>query len=133
MAYDPVEYHRKYYKENKARIDARNRKYYWEHKEEITSRIKNRRKKNHEEVIKAERAYAETPNRKNKKLIRDFTYRNILKGNLKQKPCEKCGEKQAMTHHCDYNKPLEVMWLCSKCHAEWHRNNKPVELKGKNG
>jgi hypothetical protein len=36
-------------------------------------------------------------------------------------PCERCGVATSLKHHEDYEKPLEVMWLCCKHHSERHK------------
>lgn len=54
-------------------------------------------------------------------------------GVLVPQPCESCGangtmadgRREVQAHHDDYNKPLNVRWLCQRCHHEWHRHNKP--------
>lgn len=46
----------------------------------------------------------------------------IRDGKLKREPCEVCGSQRAQAHHDDYSKPLEVRWLCTKHHAEYHIN-----------
>lgn len=45
----------------------------------------------------------------------------------KPSQCETCGRTSKLHgHHCDYNKPLDVMWLCDPCHKQWHRENTPI-------
>lgn len=46
----------------------------------------------------------------------------IKKGALIQRPCEICGELKVDAHHDDYDRPLDVRWLCRKHHNEHHRN-----------
>lgn len=49
----------------------------------------------------------------------------VKRGALIRKPCESCGSEDCVHgHHDDYNKPLDVRWLCQKCHFEWHKHNR---------
>ncbi len=64
--------------------------------------------------------------------------RAIRKGELVRPiKCSKCrgikvfkdGRSGIQAHHCDYNKPLDVMWLCQPCHHKWHKFNEPIRRK----
>lgn len=50
-------------------------------------------------------------------------YANVYKrrGKLVQQPCAKCGDAKSEMHHRDYTRPLEVEWLCRKCHLAEHQ------------
>jgi hypothetical protein len=40
--------------------------------------------------------------------------------------CERCSRPcRPQAHHHDYNAPLEVEWICSRCHASVHRKRDP--------
>ena len=44
-------------------------------------------------------------------------------GKIKKQPCDICGCKKVEAHHDDYDKPLEVRWLCHKHHKRFHFTN----------
>jgi len=46
----------------------------------------------------------------------------VRTGNIKRKPCQVCGELKVEGHHPDYDKPLDVIWLCRKHHIAAHKN-----------
>lgn len=45
----------------------------------------------------------------------------IKAGKMTRKPCVVCGFSPAEGHHDDYDKPLEVEWLCMKHHRALHK------------
>lgn len=51
---------------------------------------------------------------------RQITANAINSGRLVREPCEVCAATPADAHHDDYSKPLEVRWLCERCHHDHH-------------
>lgn len=42
--------------------------------------------------------------------------------------CSKCDKEcKPQGHHNDYTKPLEVIWMCVKCHVNFHLEEKKGE------
>ena len=91
--------------------------------------------------VEARAAYSQTPEGKEalRRGSKAWGKRNPIKkaahiavgnalrdGKLKRQPCEVCGLAKAQAHHCDYGKPMEVRWLCTTHHAEWHKHNTPL-------
>lgn len=67
---------------------------------------------------------------KARNLVRAKT-RSYVKTGLLVKPevCENCQENIRLeAHHTDYDKPLEVMWLCNLCHKQQHGRIKDKSL-----
>lgn len=65
-----------------------------------------------------------------KDAARHAVARALLNGELvRPETCERCGQDpgraiggRAMIegHHVDYSRPLDVEWLCARCHADEH-------------
>jgi hypothetical protein len=53
-------------------------------------------------------------------------YSNVYKrrGKLIPQPCLICGDPNAEKHHANYRRPLDVDWLCKKCHLAHHSRHK---------
>ena len=70
----------------------------------------------------------------------DITEKAIQRGLLvRPDVCQACGgdgrayrdgRHPIQAHHADYNRPLDVMWLCQPCHHDWHRTNTAVAVTG---
>jgi ribosomal protein S27AE len=54
----------------------------------------------------------------------DNKVRYALKmGKMQREPCQGCGSNQAVAHHEDYSKPLDVKWVCEHCHKAVHKGS----------
>jgi len=107
----------------------------------VTAYDKMRSKKPHR--LQAIRDYAKTEAGKltKKKAMSAYHARypmkyaaHILTGNavrsgklIPELTCSCCKSTEKIEgHHDDYTKPLDVRWLCEKCHKQWHRENKAI-------
>lgn len=64
--------------------------------------------------------YAES-NPENIKIYQKVKYA-LRVGKIIKSPCKYCGEfHDVIAHHSDYNKPLEVEWMCKFHHKAWHK------------
>ena len=52
-----------------------------------------------------------------KKRAKDAAKVAYEKGLIKREPCRDCGATEDLEkHHPDYSEPLNIVWLCRKCH-----------------
>ena len=50
--------------------------------------------------------------------------RALRNGALEPMPCIVCGSEKTVAHHDDYDKPLDVIWLCQAHHKQLHAKGK---------
>lgn len=66
-----------------------------------------------------------------KRRQRAKTREAIKRGLIKRTSCHVCGtgrkEHRVQVHHWDYGKPLDVYFVCQRCHITVHRVLKAVE------
>jgi hypothetical protein len=53
---------------------------------------------------------------------RAAVYRAIRFGNMTKSSCRDCKIiEKVQAHHPNYDRPLDVIWLCQQCHRNEHR------------
>lgn len=119
-----IDYYREYDR-NRPNARERNRKFLAAEKE----RLKDPAYREKRNALKKRWAEENTI----KRAAHIITGNAIRDGKLIKQPCEKCGELKVEAHHYDYSRPLEVNWLCKKCHAEHHKLERTTRRKVKDG
>jgi len=81
------------------------------------------------EVQEKERARSLVRGKTLQAKCRNITGEAIQSGKLiRPNFCPVCGiakeVKRIEAHHDDYFRPLEVKWMCSQCHADYHKERK---------
>lgn len=61
-----------------------------------------------------------TGDAKRRAVARNYANTYRRRGKLSPEPCEVCGVEDVEMHHDDYDKPLDVRWLCRQHHSDLH-------------
>lgn len=114
--------------ENRDKILKRRREQRELRRDEINKREYERRKNDPDHLLKErirQKKWRDknkdvlTPKRKAHQLVMFAIKLGVLKKGVE---CFKCGSKKRIEgHHENYDKPLDVVWLCNACHQRHHK------------
>jgi len=87
----------------------------------FANRNVNPKKRNRSKILISQKRWRESNGHKSR--AHDLLNKAVKRGDLvKPTLCEKCHDahRHIHGHHEDYEKPLEVIWLCPPCHHNRH-------------
>jgi ribosomal protein S27AE len=92
-------------------------------RDKYIEKSRNYRERNKNIISEKQKIYQ--ANNREKIIAHGLVRRALEKGTIiKKELCEKCGEPSVLSHHEDYSKPLDIMWLCLRCHQILHCDKK---------
>lgn len=124
--------------EHPERVRELKRRHYERYRDEIAAKRKEARKRpevrtiesaryrawraaNPEKSAAKSRRYFHSEQGRWKQSARIVVREAVRKGILVKPVIARCGHSRPEAHHPDYNRPLDVLWLCRPCHQELHR------------
>ena len=91
------------------------------HKKRVSSMTSDERKESNR---KKNLNFKKNPHLRNQKVVNGYLD-NAVRDGRKEKPsiCSECfrSDLQIQGHHPSYLRPLDVVWLCTRCHGLEHR------------
>lgn len=66
---------------------------------------------------------------KKRKFVRQMVTAALIRGDLvRPDSCSLCKKerRKIQAHHIDYGRPLDVIWVCTKCHGKAHERSSPL-------
>jgi len=125
------------YYENREYYLAQSKRHYLEHQEyhhECTRRWRQQNPERTQEIDTAAKARHRKRHPDRARARQTITWL-LASGQITPQPCEadkngrKCGVMPTQSHHPDYSRPLEIVWLCPNCHkALRSKGRKSVEV-----
>lgn len=88
------------------------------HLEEFAARNREYYHRDPSRVLAAKKLWAES--NPEKRHAHNLVNAAVRDGKLLRLPCSVCNNQKSEAHHEDYSRPLDVVWLCRKHHAELH-------------
>lgn len=77
--------------------------------------------------------YHYDPDFNKRKRARNAVNIRLRRGTMERGACEVCGSAESQAHHDNYDKPLEVRWLCELHHRALHGEHTAVLVASSGG